>query len=313
MTAPVAPLRLALITPARNEDAFIGATIASVMAQSIRPVRWIIVSDGSTDRTDAIVQDFARQHPWIELLRLSERRDRTFAAKANAFNAGYARLRELATDYDLLGNLDADITFPSDYLEFLLGKFSATPALGVAGTPFVENHDQPASHSYAHANANLQHVSGACQLFRRAAFESVGGYVPVKGGAIDWIAVTTARMHGWQTRTFTEKVCFHHRQLGTGNNRPLLVPFHYGRKAHYTGSHPLWALMRGFFQMRHRPWLLAGLLFQLGYFWSLVTRVPRVVSPELVAFHRGEQMSRLSRLFRRRPAATSLQPEPARS
>jgi glycosyltransferase involved in cell wall biosynthesis len=295
-----------LITPARNEAAFIAGTIRSVIAQTLRPQRWIIVSDGSTDRTDSIVADFARTHDWIELLRMPEHRDRQFAAKANCFNAGYTRLH--GRDFDYVGNLDADITFEPDYFAFLLAQFVALPQLGVAGTPFVEDQAKPGEHSYAHGLANREHVSGACQLFRRDCFEAIGGYVPVKGGAIDWIAVTTARMQGWQTRTFTGKVCLHHRPLGTGNNRALLVPFHYGRKAYYVGGHPLWAVLRGAFQMRRPPWVIGGLLFQLGFFWALVTRTPRIVSAELMAFHRAEQLGRLKALFpfpRRRVPAGS--------
>lgn len=290
-TPAPAATRYALITPARNEEQLIEGTIRSVVAQTIRPVRWVIVSDGSTDRTDEIVRRYAAEHTWIELLRMPERRERHFAAKAHAFNAGYAQLH--GATYDYVGNLDADITFEPDYFEFLLRRFEANPRLGVAGTPFVENTARPNQHTYAHRHANLEHVSGACQVFRRACFEQVGGYVPVKGGAIDWIAVTTARMKGWQTRTFTEKVCFHHRTLGTGNQRAWLVPFHYGRKAYYVGGHPLWALLRGFFQMRERPWVVGGALFQAGFLWAALTRTPRVVSAELMAFHRGEQLSRL--------------------
>jgi glycosyltransferase involved in cell wall biosynthesis len=308
--APVADLagtvRFALITPARNEAALIAATIRAVIAQTVRPVRWIIVSDGSTDGTDEIVGGFAREHDWIELLRMPGQRERQFAAKAQCFNAGYQRLA--GTDYDFIGNLDADITFAPDYFEFLFDRFHAQPNLGVAGTPFLDHHAEPERHGYAHALAHREHVSGACQIFRRACFESVGGYVPVPGGAIDWIAVTTARMNGWQTRTFTEKTCLHHRPLGTARDRPLLVPFHYGRKAHYVGGHPVWALLRGGFQMRNRPWIIGGLLFQLGFFWSMVTGTRRVVSAELMAFHRGEQWRRLRAIlpFRRRAALIPL-------
>ena len=184
-------------------------------------------------------------------MRLPERRDRQFAAKANAFNAAYATLKD--GEWDVIGNLDADITFDEAYFAFLLGRFSAEPELGVAGTPFVEDEERTDQHTYAHQFAQLDHVSGACQLFRRTCFEGVGGYTPIKGGAIDWMAVTTARMNGWKTRTFTEKVCFHHRKLGTGNNSPWMVRFHYGRKAYYVGGHPLWEMIRGVFQMRHKP------------------------------------------------------------
>jgi biofilm PGA synthesis N-glycosyltransferase PgaC len=289
-----------LITPARNEQDYIEGTIRAVICQTVLPSKWIIVSDGSTDSTDDIVNRYVQHHPWIELLRLPERRERHFAAKANAFNAGCAALN--GTKYEIIGNLDADITFEPDYFEFLLGRFAADPKLGVAGTPYVEDHTKQNKHTYGHQFAHLQHVSGACQLFRRSCFESVGGYQPVKGGAIDWIAVTTARMQGWKTRTFIEKVCLHHRTLGTGNNNPLMVRFHYGRKAYYVGGHPLWELMRGIFQMRDKPRIVGGLFFDLGYIWAFLTRTRRVVSPQLMAFHRAEQMSRLfktcSRLLR---------------
>lgn len=285
-----------LITPARNEQDFIAATIESMVAQTARPRKWIIVSDGSTDQTDAIVRRYSEQYPWIELLRMPERRDRQFAAKANAFNAAYALLKHL--DYDFIGNLDADLTFDPDYFEFLLARFAENPRLGVAGTPFVEDKSNPGSHTYSHRHAQLEHVSGACQLFRRACFEAVGGYIPIKGGAIDWIAVTTARMKGWQTRTFIERHTVHHRKLGTGNHHPLVVHFHYGRKAYFVGGHPLWILIRSLSQMRNRPYLIGGLLFLWGYIWAFLIRMPRPISPELMAFHRGEQMMRLRKLLR---------------
>ncbi len=288
----------ALVTPARNEAAFIEATIHSVIAQTARPLRWIIVSDGSTDDTDAIVQRFAAEHPWIELLRMPERRERHFAAKAHAFNAGFARLQ--GVPYDIVGNLDADITFEPEYFQFLLDRFVSDPRLGVAGTPFVEG-EQINHHTYAHRYVQLDHVSGAVQLFRRACFDSVGGYVPIKGGAVDWIAVTTARMNGWKTRTFTEKVCFHRRKLGTGNDHSWMVRFRYGQKAYYVGGHPLWITLRGLFQMREKPWIIGGLLFECGYWWSWLTCMPRPVSPELIAFHRGEQTERLRRLLHLAP------------
>ncbi len=290
-------LKYVLITPARNEEAFIENTIRSVAAQTLRPVKWIIVSDGSSDRTDEIVKQYVSQHAWIELLRMPEHRDRQFAAKANSFNAGYERLKGM--EFDLIANLDADITFEPTYCEFLLGKFAAISNLGVAGTPFVEDASQLDKHSYAHGAANLTHVSGACQMFRRKCFEEVGGYIPIKGGAIDWIAVTTARMKGWQTRTFLEKACFHHRKLGTGNDSPLMVRFHYGKKAYYVGGHPVWEILRGFFQMREKPYIIGGMYFLCGFIWAVLTRMHRPVTPELMVFHRSEQLARLRRSFGR--------------
>jgi glycosyltransferase involved in cell wall biosynthesis len=302
LAAPFAPqiLSYALVTPARNEAALIDQTIRSVIAQTALPRRWIIVSDGSTDGTDEIVQRYAKEHDWIELLRMPERPDRQFAAKANAFNAGYARLA--GVPFDIIGNLDADITFEPDYFSFLLSKFQLSPELGVAGTPFVEDHERLDQHSYAHQFANSTHVSGGCQMFRQKCFAEIGGYIPVKVGAIDWIAVTTARMKGWQTRTFAEKVCFHHRKLGvgSGSHGKLRMRFHYGRKAYHVGGHPVWECLRGLFQMRQKPFVLGGLWFGAGYLWAALHRSERTVSPELMRFHRAEQMERLRRLFTRR-------------
>lgn len=310
LDGPERQLSYVLITPARNESVFIENTIRSVIAQTVRPVKWVIVSDGSTDGTDEIVQRYRGEHTWMELVRMPERQTRQFAAKAHAFNAGYALLKD--SEFDIIGNLDADITFEPSYLAFLLDRFRENPRLGVAGTPFVEGEDR-GSHSYAHRFAQLDHVSGACQMFRRACFEAVGGYVPVKGGAVDWIAVTTARMKGWETRTFMEKTCLHHRQLGTGNDRPWLVRYRYGQKAYYVGGHPLWAFLRGLFQMRDNPWIIGGFLFECGYWWSFLTRTHRPVSHELIAFHRGEQMCRLRRLsgFHRKASINPERPDRA--
>ena len=119
------------------------------------------------------------------------------------------------------------------------------------------------------------------------------------GWAIDWIAVTTARMKGWETRTFVEKTCAHHRQLGTGNDSPLMVRFRYGQKAYYVGGHPVWEILRGCFQIKDRPYLVGGLYFLSGFAWALLTRMKRPVSPELMAFHRGEQMARLRKVVGR--------------
>ena len=106
-----------------------------MVAQTLLPERWVIVDDGSTDRTAEIAADYAKQHPWIELFRRPPRSDRSFAGKVHAFNAGLERVRSL--EFDILGNLDADLSFEPDYLEFLMRKFSEDPNLGVAGTPLL--------------------------------------------------------------------------------------------------------------------------------------------------------------------------------
>ena len=158
----VMTLTYALITPAWNEQANLERVIRSIVAQALLPVAWVIVSDGSTDRTDEIARSYAARHGWIRLLRRERSAVRSFAGKAHAVNAGYQALASL--DFDLIGNLDADISVPPDYYAFLVRRFEEIPDLGVAGTPFVEESDTRGSHSYGHALANLEHVSGASQL-----------------------------------------------------------------------------------------------------------------------------------------------------
>jgi biofilm PGA synthesis N-glycosyltransferase PgaC len=304
-----ATLTYALITPAWNEEAHLPELIRAVAAQTVRPVAWVIVSDGSTDGTDDIVRRAAEQHPWIRLLRRERDAARHFAGKAHAVNAGYQSIAPL--EFEVIGNLDADITLPPDYYEFLIGRFMADPNLGVTGTPFVEDPSKPHEHTYAHAFADLSHVSGACQFFRRACFEEIGGYVPMKQGGIDWVAVTTARMRGWTTRTFVEKASFHHRTMGTADRSLWRARFNHGQKDYLVGGHPLWQLLRGLFQMRARPFVIGGACLVAGYASAWALRKASPVPADLREFHRREQMDRLRRLVgRRRPAPPPGQPRP---
>ncbi|HPQ42804.1 MAG TPA: glycosyltransferase family 2 protein [Syntrophales bacterium] len=283
-----------LITPARNEEAYIEKTIQSVISQTILPKRWIIVSDGSTDRTDEIVKHYESQNGWIELIRMPEHGDRHFAAKVHAFNAGYNKVRKLT--YEVIGNLDADLSFESDYMEYLLTKFIEFPELGVAGTPFVEDK----SDGYDYNFTNIEHVSGACQLFRRECFEEIGGYKPIKSGGIDWVAVTTARMKGWKTKTFTEKKIMHYRQIGTGKNNVLMARLKLGEKDYCLGNHPVWEVARSAYQMAtDKPPILAGLFILLGYIFALVKKTERPISEDLIEFCRTEQMQRLKKMVAR--------------
>jgi poly-beta-1,6-N-acetyl-D-glucosamine synthase len=272
-----------LITPARNEEASIEKTIQSVISQTVKPRKWVIVSDGSTDRTDEIIKRYLPVHPWLELVRTPERKERHFAGKVMAFNAGYEKVRHL--DYDIIGSLDADISFDTEYIGFLLSKFVQFHELGVAGTPFREGNAQ-----YDYRFSRKEHVSGACQLFRRKCFEEIGGYIPIKEGAIDLTAVVTARMKGWRTQTFTEKHCVHHRTMGTAKNNVYRALFISGYGDYRMGVHPLWQLCRSTYQMSRKPLLLGGSILLIGYLWALAKRAPKPVSKEFVDFRGREQM-----------------------
>lgn len=285
-------LEYILITAARNEERYLEGTIRSVISQTVLPKRWIIVNDGSTDRTEEIVKQFMADYSWIDLLRMPEHRDRQFAAKVVCFNAGYEIAKKIG--YDVIGNLDADISFGGDYFEFLLDKFSQIPDLGV-GTPFIEDGYSSIDNSFE----GEKHVAGGCQLFRRKCFEEIGGYIPIKGGGIDWVAVTTARMNGWKTLSFKERQFLHHRHLGTGESNNISAAFHYGMKDYFLGGHPLWQALRCVYHLKRRPYLVRGCVIMLGYIWAIISRAERPISRELMQFHRREQMHKLRVILKR--------------
>lgn len=281
-----------IITPARNEAEFIEQTLKSVVAQTVKPLKWVIVSDGSTDGTDEIASRYAAEYPWIELVRMPEHRERNFAGKVYAFNAGYSRVKDL--DYAVIVSMDADISFEEDYFTFLLSKLAGDPELGLVGTRFWEG-----SSTYDFRFSSADHVSGACQMFRRECFEAIGGYRPLKSGGIDVTAVLSARAKGWRTRTFTEKSYAHHRKMGTAQYAGYRARLNVGHKDYLLGSHPVWEVFRCIYQMRRKPVFLGGALIAAAYFWDLMRGVKRSMPEDLIQLRQRDQMVRLKSFFLR--------------
>jgi biofilm PGA synthesis N-glycosyltransferase PgaC len=280
-------LSYVLITPAHNEEAFIEKTLSSVIGQTILPIKWVIVSDGSTDRTDEIVKEKKMGRDWIELIRMPKRNTRHFAGKANAFNAGYRKVQSM--EFELIANLDADVSFGEDYFVYLIERFEEFPELGVGGTLWDGGYDAVDESSFY----NEKDVVGCCQVFRRKCFDMIGGYVPIKQGGVDWIAVRTARMKGWKTMSFSGRRFYHHRPMGTAGGNLWSAKFQYGRKDYYLGNHPVWEGFRVIYQMTQKPFIVGGLLVMTGYVWDLLKRTNRPISKELIEFHRREEMDRL--------------------
>jgi poly-beta-1,6-N-acetyl-D-glucosamine synthase len=285
-----ATLKYILVTPARNEAQFIELTIRSMIAQTPPPVRWVIVNDGSTDGTSEIVNKYLGKYPWIDLVCLPERKGRHFAGKVLAFNVGYERIKTL--DFDFIGNLDADVSFEPDHFEFLVKRLAENNGLGLVGSPFREGGSQ-----YDYRYSNIENVWGGCQLFRRECFDEIGGYMPLKGGGIDHAAVLSARMHGWQTRTFPERICQHHRVMGTALHGSIRAKVRLGQKDYTMGNHLLWQIFRVVYQMKFPPKIIGGLAIGLGYAWSALSWQKIPLPRELVKFARQEQMQRLKRKF----------------
>jgi hypothetical protein len=175
-----------------------------------------------------------------------------------------------------------------------MGKFRDDDTLGVAGTIFEEKGYNSGTDSFEGQN----HVAGGCQMFRLPCFRQIGGYIPNKAGGIDWIAVTTARMMGWKTRSFREKSFYHYRSLGTAERGLLASAFSYGEKDYYLGGHPVWQICRFAYRIAKKPYFTGGAALLLGYTWAFITRMKRPVSNELMRFHRKEQMLKLKSILR---------------
>jgi glycosyltransferase involved in cell wall biosynthesis len=284
-----------LISSSRNEEKFIALTLESVTRQTQLPERWVIVNDGSSDRTGALADEWAKKFPWIIVIHNPRRDTRNFAAKANNVNAALARLEADGVKFDVVGNLDTDTSFEPGYMEFLLQKFTADAKLGCAGTPFTQEGGYDSTRD-SFEGENF--VAGPIQLFRRECFHEVGGYVASPAGGVDWIAVMTARLKGWTVRSFADKRYHHHRLMGTAERSPVAALFSYGQKDYYLGGAPLWQLFRVTYRLLKKPYVVGGLALLFGYVWAAIKRVKRPVSPELMRFHRAEQMKKLKNIFR---------------
>ena len=279
--------RYVLITAARNEEAYIEATIQAVIRQTILPVRWVIVDDSSNDKTYELVSKYAEKNTFIEPVHFEMSNEWSFMSKANAINFGYQYLKGL--EYDFLGILDADVSFDNRYYENILLKFSQNPKLGLAGGMISElNNGKYIDHSYF-----LNSVAGAVQLFRRKSFEQVGGYIPSKRWGIDAIAEMMTRMYGWHVQSFPEITVHHNRPTGHAKSNIFSMRFTYGQRDYTLGYHPLFMFLKCIHRFRERPYMLSGLLMMLGYTWSWIRKEPRPAPERVVEYLRKEQMKRI--------------------
>jgi hypothetical protein len=292
-----------LMTAAHNEARFLPDTIASVLAQTVRPLAWIIVSDKSTDETDRIAAAAAEAHGFIRFLRFENPLPRsprpmggTSWKKVSALNAGLAALGELAGDY--LGNLDADVTFAPDFYATLMQRMQAAPDLGIAGGFIYHSSDGREWPYYV----NPEVVGGPVQFFRRAAWQQIGGYVP--WGQEDAIAQMMARMHGWRTWSFADLRVLHHKTAKEKNRHPLGGKFHAGKMERAMGYHPLYEAAKCLGHLRRRPVILGSLAQLSGYAWAAWKNIGTELPEDLVAFNRRQQLQRLrTRLTGKRGAA----------
>lgn len=283
-----------LVTAAYNEERFIEQTIRSIVSQTICPVKWIIVSDGSTDKTDDIVSDYATQHDFIQLYRIAEDHPRNFAAQVNAINSGLSRLR--GTEYSFVGNLDADITLEPQYFALLLEKFRLDPKLGLGGGTVCERCSDGTFRVRAITTATA--VAHACQLFRRDCFEAIGGaYLPLRYGGPDTYAEISARMKQWHVASFSDISVFHHRPTNSVEG-VLRGWFRQGKMDYSLGALPVFELFKLLRRIWVKPYLIGSVARCAGFVHSYCRREERAVPDEFVVFSREEQKQRVIAFLR---------------
>ena len=292
-----------LLTAAYNEEPGIEQLIESILAQTHKPKEWVIVDDGSTDRTLEIARRYAAAWPFIHVVPRKKEKSvgHNWAARVDAIN--YANSQLSSAMYDYIGILDADITFEPDYYQHVVERMSSQPQLGVAGGNLYERKDgkfQPRS-----GNRSF-HVPGAVQLFRRDCYEKVGGLKAFRGGHDDTVAEITARMYGWRSLSFTDLPFYHHRPTGITGTTVLRARYSEGMTQYCVGYHPLFQLFNCLRRISGKPFVIAAAARFAGYWVTAIRGEKRHTSPEFVAYLHKEQMARVKSMFWKSAAKDAL-------
>jgi glycosyltransferase involved in cell wall biosynthesis len=258
------------------------------MTQTILPQKWVIVEDGSVDRTNEIVTDYARRFTCIQLVSGEPTSNRNFGSKARAIAEGHERLKGL--EYEFIGNLDADVSFEPTYYESVLAQFRDNPKLGIAGGLLFENCRGKWIRQFTSGSWS---VSGPIQMFRKRCYEDIGGYMPLPVGGIDTVAEVMARMRGWEVKSFPNLKVLHHRRSGTQTENVLRARFRSGIREYSIGYHPLFHIAKIVYRSKESPYMVGSLFRFIGFIYAFLSRERRMVPNNFVNYLRQEQHERL--------------------
>ncbi len=278
-----------VITPVRNEGGHLPKTIESMAVQTLPPALWVIVNDGSTDNTRIIADAAAGKHSWI---RTVHRTDRGFRKSGGgvieAFSDGYALVQ--GTPWEFLAKLDGDLAFEPDYFKKCLARFQADPKLGIGGGRVYSNmngarvDDSPGDPSF--------HVRGATKIYRRAAWEAIGGLFRATGW--DTLDELKANMLGWKTRSFKELEVCQLKPTGSADGT-WKNSFKNGRANYITGYHPAFMIAKCVKRVFTRPFLVGAAGLAYGYCNGYLDKqVERVNDTVLIRYIRSQQIRRLT-------------------
>lgn len=281
-------IKYVIITSAYNEEKNIEETIKSVVKQTIQPIKWVIINDGSIDTTQQIIEKYAVKHEFIhQINKKNEKLD--FGAHVSVnFNIG---LKEIETiDWEYIAQLDADISIDrSDFYEFQINEMIKNPKLGnTSGITYV------LSNGIKKVNTKRPswRTGGATKLYRRECFDDIGGIKPIF--AWDGLDVYKARYNGWDTRTFFELEVNHLAANRMSNrhqnkNKSFLIG-----KSLYQRGYPIeFVLLKSLSFLRISPKHFNQ--FLKGYFVSRRNKILQYVNKDEKKFIRKFQYIRLTK------------------
>jgi poly-beta-1,6-N-acetyl-D-glucosamine synthase len=283
--------RYVIISPCRNEAAVARRTLDSVLAQTERPALWIIVDDGSTDETPAVLAEYAARHSFIRIVRRPDRGRRSVGpGVVEAFYSGYETINP--REFDYLCKLDLDLELPARYFEILMDRMEREPRLGsCSGKPYYVGR----SGRLISEGCGDETSIGASKFYRVECFLQIGGFV--REVMWDGLDCHQCRMLGWMVRSWDEPELrfLHLRPMGSTQKGILTGRLRHGKGQYFLGTSPLYMTASALARMRRPPLVLGGLAMWWGYLSSLLRGAPRYDRPDFRRFLRSYQRECLLR------------------
>lgn len=265
---------MVVVTPCRDEAGHIGATIASMAEQSLRPALWVIVDDGSTDDTPRLLSEACELHPWIRVVRRTSEQRSVGPGVVAAFEHGLSTVD--LDEYEFVVKLDADLELPPGYFEACIAEMRADPRLGNFSGKVWHRLD---SGQLIPERMGDENAIGAAKLYRVSCFREIGGFVREVGW--DGIDGHMCRLKGWvaASEDRPELRIIHRRLMGSSHRGVLHGRARWGRAKWFMGSAWYYMLFVAVYRMPERPWIVGGLSILAGYFGQMLRGAPRYEHP----------------------------------
>lgn len=271
-----------IISPVRNEEEFIEKTLKSVVNQTLKPLEWIIIDDGSTDKTAEIVNNYVKKYDWIKMI---NQQDRGFyypgKGVVDTFYKGFDNISN--NNWDFIVKLDCDLSFQEDYFEKVLHEFELNPKLGIAsGLTFI-----PSNGGMVSEKVQDDHPVGPSKVYRKECFKDIDGLKPISGW--DLADLLSAQMKGWETKCFDNFKINHYRKTGSRRSDFTSGMFLWGRFHYRYGYGLFYTFLKSIYRLAEKPVIIGGISIFLGYLYAFVKQEDRIFDKEMRKFLRKKQ------------------------